>query len=142
MKEMFFMIPGAPIAKKRPRFSFSFKKQRVYDAQKEEGIFARQMLKAQMIENLCYSFIECPVDVKMTFYTPIPKSWSKKKRESRNLQPDPRRPDLDNYEKFYADAMNLSVLKDDSQIVSTQCKKLFSINPRTEIVVRKYPLGD
>lgn len=92
-----------------------------------------------MLAQMVFSPLSTPVEVIMNFYTSIPKSWSKKKRNEAISSPDPRRPDIDNYAKFYADGMNKVVICDDSQIVYLACKKIFSINPRTEIVVKKYP---
>lgn len=49
---------------------------------------------------------------RIVFYMPMPKSWSKKKKDKMHLEPHQVRPDGDNLEKALMDA----VFKDDSHI--------------------------
>lgn len=55
---------------------------------------------------------DLPDDVHMTFYLPMPKSWSKKKRDLMRGQPHQQKPDFDNLAKSVADALR----EDDSTI--------------------------
>ena len=41
----------------------------------------------------------------LTFILPMPKSWSKKKRQEMNKQPHQQKPDIDNLLKAYMDAL-------------------------------------
>lgn len=133
------MIPGNPIPKKRPRFFHKRLKNVVYDQQKQETEFVKAIFQMQKAEFNQIELIAGPVKLEMYFYTKIPVSWSQKKKDQSHGQMDTRRPDLDNYIKFYADAMNMVIFKDDNQIVELESKKIFSKNPRTEIVVIELP---
>lgn len=77
-----------------------------------------------------------PVNAIITFYYPIPVSWSKKKRIQAHLgqlQPTVK-PDLDNCVKGVYDALNKVAWKDDNLVISTIARKLYSEEPR--IVIR------
>ena len=54
--------------------------------------------------------VEIPLQI--TFILPMPRSWSKKKREKMEGKPHTQRPDLDNLLKAFKD----SLLKEDSHI--------------------------
>ncbi|WP_313627562.1 RusA family crossover junction endodeoxyribonuclease [Enterococcus italicus] len=51
-----------------------------------------------------------------------------------------KKPDLDNYFKAVTDTINGILYKDDGQISAIICRKVYSLNPRTEIQITK--LGD
>jgi len=71
-------------------------------------------------------------------YRPIPKSFSKKKRqdaESGKIRPIVK-PDLDNYLKC-KDALSKVFWFDDSQIVETHAFKFYSDKPRLEIEIEE-----
>jgi Holliday junction resolvase RusA-like endonuclease len=120
------IIPGKPIAKKRPRFARRGKYVVTYnDQETEEGKFfllAREQFKGEIITG--------PVDLWLRFYMPIPKSTSKKNRNLMNLGliRHTKRPDLDNL-----DCLNGLVWKDDSQVCRLEAVKLYGEEPRTEI---------
>jgi Holliday junction resolvase RusA-like endonuclease len=61
---------------------------------------------------------------KVTFYIPMPKSWSKKKKSEMLMTPHDKKPDVDNLSK----ALNDAVLDDDSKIWSQWCEKYWSID--------------
>lgn len=52
------------------------------------------------------------VPLSLTFVMPMPKSWTKKKKEEMNGQPHTQRPDLDNLIKAFKD----SLLREDSMV--------------------------
>jgi Holliday junction resolvase RusA-like endonuclease len=43
--------------------------------------------------------------MEITFYVPMPKSWTKAKRDAHRLQPHQQKPDLDNFAKAIIDAL-------------------------------------
>lgn len=47
---------------------------------------------------------ELPAELELEFHIPMPRSWSKKKREAMRLQPHQSRPDIDNLAKGFMDA--------------------------------------
>ena len=124
-------VPGKPIAKARPRFYRRGKYVGTYNGQEmEEGKF--MLLVREQFEG---ELIEGPVDLWLKFFMPIPKSTSKKNRESMKLQliRHTKRPDLDNLIKFTKDCLNEVVWKDDSQVCRIEAVKLYGESPRTEI---------
>lgn len=58
----------------------------------------------------------------VTFYLPMPKSWSKKKKAAYNGKPHQQKPDIDNLCKAVMDAL----AKDDSYIWCVSAKKYWT----------------
>lgn len=135
MNDYWLLIPGPPIAKKRPRFARHGKFVVTYNSQEtEEGRFlfeVKQQWKQAPIEG--------PIELKTTFFMPIPKSASKKHclaMMAREIQ-HTKKPDLDNCIKFVEDCLNQTVWVDDSQVIKIEAEKYYSDNPRTVIFVRR-----
>lgn len=67
--------------------------------------------------------VELPdVGIRVIFGIPMPKSWSKKKRQDMKYKPHLQTPDLDNLEKALCDA----VLDDDSRVWNMWGSKIWS----------------
>lgn len=66
---------------------------------------------------------------RLTFYLPMPKSWTKKKRAAMEGQPHQQKPDKDNLEKAFLDAM----LAEDCRIWDGRVTKRWSKSPRIVI---------
>ena len=132
-----FIIPGQPIAKRRPRFARRGKFVVTYsDQETEEGRFLVS-IREQWKNPPTIS----PLSLRATFYVLIPKSTSQKKRKlmlEGVLKPN-KTPDLDNLIKFFLDVLNEEVWRDDSQIISLWAEKKFTENPRTEIEITTFP---
>ena len=133
-KALSFCISGKPIAKQRPRLSRFGK---AYDLQGAEKKKARLIISEQIAEFNVLRPIGDAIAVKVTFYTSIPQSWSRKRQNANLHMPDTRRPDIDNYIKFYFDIMNGIVYEDDSQITHLTSKKIYSDEPRVEICIKE-----
>lgn len=127
---------GDPVPKGRPRFAsirgrvvaFTPKKTRSYEA--DLSAIARAAMDG-------LPPMEGPLSMMVLVYLPIPKSWSKKKQQlalSSKLMPTSR-PDIDNYAKLAADALNTIVYHDDAQIVSLTVLKYYSSTPLLHIYV-------
>lgn len=127
-----YTLQGNPLPKLRPRFT---KNGRAFNCQKREGNTARVQFLQQMGEQRILRRYDGPISVSMGFYTPIPVSWSHKRQECANGQPDPTRPDIDNYVKFPLDVMNQLIFNDDNLVTELHCVKKYSNVPRTEITV-------
>lgn len=68
--------------------------------------------------------LESDIYLKIDFFFEIPKSWTKKKKESakwHNLKPD-----IDNLTKSVMDSFNGVVYKDDGQVVAIQARKQYA----------------
>ena len=122
-----------PVAKGRPRFT---KRGHTYTPAKTKNY--EKIIKAELmarhpdqLEGACH--------LDMTFVRPIPKSWSKKKKQQaidHEIRPVTR-PDLDNYEKAVMDAANDVLYKDDSQIVSKHTRKVYGETPKVIIKIEE-----
>lgn len=125
---MKFTIPLPPKPKKRPQhgkgYTFTPKETREYE--EIVGFYARRAIKRPLTG---------AISVKMDFYMPIPKSWSKAKKEAAEcgeLRPTGT-PDIDNLAKAILDGMNDGIgYCDDKQIVSLTCNEWYG-EPRTEV---------
>jgi len=73
----------------------------------------------------------------LTFYLPIPASWSKKKRAAMEGQPHQSKPDKDNLEKAFLDA----ILSDDAQVWDGRVSKRWSASPRIELCIGRSASG-
>jgi len=129
------IIPGNPIAKKRPRFFHRGNFVGTYNDQKtEEG---RWLFEAQKQVNLKELLSEA-ISLKIDFCMPITKSWSmKKQKELRDGQRfwHTKKPDLDNLVKFVKDCLNGIVWKDDSQVDYIEARKYYSLQSQTTIII-------
>ena len=134
-----FEILGKPIAKMRPKFGRSKKGVVTYDLQSAIKREMRLEFKLQSREKGLLRPLTDILRLEMTFGTPIPASWSQKRSKCVLDQPDPRRPDLDNYVKFYLDVMNGIVYEDDKQVAELWCKKVFCDKPKVNILIHSEP---
>jgi len=121
-------IPGNPIPRARPRIN----KFRTYDPQYKEMKAIKSIIQSQVKEK-----IEGAVTAEFKFFLPIPKSTSKKKRAMMlaNEVKHVKKPDTSNFLKFYEDAMNDIAYHDDSAIWDVKATKVYSDDPRTEIIL-------
>lgn len=125
-------IPGMPIAKQRPRLTNWGK---AYDPQYRTKLRVKAMVRREF-EPLGYSQpFDGEIWVHMDFHTRMPTTWSKKRKKEVLGNGDIRRPDLDNYVKFYCDVMNEIVYRDDSCITRLTCEKRYSYEPRVKITI-------
>ena len=68
----------------------------------------------------------------VVFYMPIPKSWSKKKKEEMNGRPHLFKPDNSNILKLIEDRANGILYDDDKRIYKHHLEKIYSYEPRIE----------
>lgn len=80
---------------------------------------------------------EKPIEATVTFYMPIPNSWSQKKKERMNGSVHISKPDVDNLIKGVFDSLNKIVWKDDNQVYEVHSKKVYSFNPGIEINIQE-----
>lgn len=72
------------------------------------------------------TWLEGLISADMTFFVPMAKSWSKKKKASKNGQFCDNNADLDNYEKSILDSLSGIYFYDDRQIVKQKSKKIWA----------------
>lgn len=122
---MDFIVDGKPQGKQRPRFSRISKT--VYTPTKTAK-YEKQIAKAYTESGGKCIPADCYVSVSVSAFFPIPKSYSKKKREDcleRILRPD-KKPDIDNILKVVLDALNKVAYEDDKQVVEAIGRKYYT----------------
>ena len=132
MTRIVVTIPGAPVAKGRPRMT---KQGRAYTPAKTHTTkgYMRHAIAAQAGQPL----LQGALDVSVIAMLPIPASWSKRKRADAAagiLRPTGK-PDGDNLAKSVCDAANGILWADDGQIVCLTVSKTYSEKPGTTIMV-------
>jgi Holliday junction resolvase RusA-like endonuclease len=134
------IIPGAPVAKGRPRLSTFGGHARAYTPAKTrryEDLIRLEGGRAMEGRAL----LAGPLVVEVRAFLPIPKSLSKAKTAAAvagELRPVTR-PDCDNYAKMI-DGLNGIAWTDDSQVVSLLATKHYSDRPRLELEAREMVL--
>lgn len=127
-------ILGCPTPVARPRVTHHH----TYNPKKKQQDKLSFEIKAQL--PLSYIPSIKPIELSLFFFMPIPKSYSKKKRESLRGQPctSHAKGDLSNLVKIVEDAANGILYKDDSQIYELVAQKTYSEKPRTIIIIEEY----
>ena len=144
-EKMHFIIPGNPIPKARPRFG-RFK---VYDPQGDVKHECKCAFRKQMLQNGIEMVKNRLLIVDLELYTCIPNKAPKRISNAISMNEQQgirtyhgKRPDIDNYIKFYLDAMNEVVYYDDGCICRVPAEKFYSTNPRTEITINVFQDSD
>lgn len=133
MTTITILLPGPPQGKARPRFrrdsghAYTPERTRAYEkALRQEAALAMRGKK----------IMTGPVEVHVTAFFPVPKSWSKIKQTQAligSIRPTGK-PDVDNILKA-CDALNGIVFNDDAQIVKATVAKHYSTNPHLAVTV-------
>ena len=147
-KEMHIVVPGKPIAKKRPRFfakatpsgkiiSGTYKDDK---EQTEEGKFLLSLTEQIKNHNI-EDFYGKPLFVEFTFVFVRPKSHFGSGKNANVLKPSAPyyhvvKPDCDNAVKYCKDCMNKVVYGDDSQVVGETAWKVYGEKEETKITIR------
>ena len=118
-----------PKATPRPRTNYSNKVFYVSGALNNKKKFEK------IVKSLNLPLIETPIIVDIKCYFPTPSSMSvleKLVSEFGFIRPITK-PDWDNVAKTYCDAIQSSLIKDDSLIIDGRCRKYYSVKPRIEM---------
>lgn len=107
-------IPVTPLAKPRMTRSDKWKQRKVVMDYRAYGDALRLLLP----------HYELPERVRVTFYLPMPASWSLKKRVAMNGKPHQQRPDIDNLVKGLLDHL----AEEDSYIWHVDAQKIWAEN--------------
>lgn len=136
--ELKLVIYGKPVPQGRPRFT---RTGHVYDPQESKDY--KENVKfwvTQQIKGKGIRLYDCALCVDLTFYMPIPTSWSKKRRMEADagiIRPTVR-PDIDNLVKGVTDSCNNLLWKDDCFITDLHARKRYTAGQaRVEMVVRE-----
>ena len=117
------------IAQKRHRFARGF----VYDPSAKDKKIAYKEIKEQFTGEPYTDALK----ITFTFNIKRPKShWNKYSLKPSAPIYHTKRPDIDNYVKFYMDCMNKVVYLDDSQVIELSAKKIYNDKESfTEIII-------
>ena len=88
-----------------------------------------------IIKSVCKTHYKGAIKIEVGFYMPIPKSLSKKKQEELAGEWHTKKPDTDNLIKGVKDALEGIAFNNDSQVCHETSYKMYSKNPRIEVVV-------
>ena len=142
MDEIKLVIYGEPVAQGRPRFARVGKYVHTYDPQKSKNY--KQLVRFWVTQQLKkiegFKPLEKALYVDLTFWLPIPISWSKKKRiDADNCIIRPIvKPDTDNIVKSVTDSCNGLLWVDDSIITDLHARKRYTAGQaRVDMVVRE-----
>ena len=141
MGEVFILVPGDPFGKQSVRVS-------------SRGGFARKYMPKATVEYEAHCANEAAlsmngmkpfsgaVELKVQMFFPIPKSWSKKKREQALLGRivPTKKPDSSNVLKSIEDGFTGVVWEDDCQVVDHHLTKRFAEEPCVIAIVTELDL--
>lgn len=128
-----FFIDHEPRPAKRPRKGkYSFY---VPDAAKNKKD-VRALIESQIPKGFEKIMTEIYIDLKL--YMPMLEGFSKTDKylaEKGIIRPTTK-PDVDNLEKTYFDALNGLIWDDDGQIIDVRTRKYYSVHPRVELKIQ------
>ena len=134
-----FTVYGEPKGKGRPRFRSRGKFVQTYTD--EATATYENLVKLSYINSGCENYLNGEqLNCSIAVFQSIPKSTSKKKKIEMlegKIRPT-KKPDIDNIIKSIFDALNKVAFNDDTQIISLQCYKFYSNEPRVEVSIDTY----
>lgn len=139
LMELSFTIPGEAVPQCRPRFTHNggrpYQTKKVLDYKQLVKYLAEQALNGRPLT-------EKALRLEVEFYTTIPVSTTKKKRQliDTGVIFPTKKPDVDNVVKSLMDGMNKVVYYDDTQVVDLVIHKRYSDKPRLEVKITE--IGD
>ena len=122
-----FALPIAPTAQARPKVAARGEFVQAYKTRAQQA--NERTLEAWLKDHVPAVPLSGPLALDFVAGLPVPSSVSKKRREAMlaGLELPAKKPDLDNIAKQLTDAMTrLRFWKDDAQIVTLRCKKLYA----------------
>lgn len=132
MNHVFFTIPGEPKGKQRPRVT---RTGHAYTPQ-ETAVY-ENLVKMEYLNQCEGKKLNGQLKMTIRAFFSIAASASQKKRNQMlngEIRPT-KKPDVDNITKIVADSLNKIAYDDDSQIVTATTEKIFSENPRVEVMI-------
>lgn len=137
---MEFEVIGAPVGKRRPKFSTVHGYAQAIKP-KEDVIYENLVkLSFQQAKPSDYNLFDKAVKMTISACFAIPKSFSKKKQKEAlegTIRPLTK-PDADNIAKIICDALNDIAYKDDTQIIELAITKRYASEPKVKITLDEY----
>jgi len=101
----------------------------------EMGLLVLESDKTNSVNPI--TWLDGLISADMTFFVPMAKSWSNKKKSSKNGQFCDNNSDLDNYEKAILDSLNGVYFHDDKQIVQQSSQKIWAEQGSIKIILKE-----
>lgn len=133
-------VPGAPIAKGRPRITTRGRFARAYTPAKTRAY--EDLVRCHAVEVMQdRPPIDGAITLTVTAFVAMPKNFSRKKRADAldGILKPVTRPDADNYAKAALDGCNGILFRDDSQVADLIVRKRYSVEPRLVITMEIDP---
>ena len=129
-----FVVDGTAVPKQRPRISG----RRAYTPKRTKDYEERVLESFRSSYSGFYPAFDkdVPVQICISVYQAIPRSWSKKKRlqaEQGEIVPLSRNGDVDNIAKSILDALNGFAYEDDCQVTTLIVTKQYGVRPCAEV---------
>lgn len=124
---MKFIVEGKPQGKARARTFYNKRIGKMQSITPEQTKSYEDLIRWSYKAQGGGYYINMPLQVRITAFYPIPKSFNKAKREraiSDDLRPTTK-PDCDNIIKVVLDALNGVAYYDDKQVVCVSCNKYY-----------------
>lgn len=137
LNRIFFVVPGEPVPKARPRVAMAGGKARAYTP-KKSACYERDVYTFCSAAMAGAAPFEGAIALEVHAFFPIPTSYSEKRRLEAIGKWHPKRPDLDNVVKSIMDALNGLAWKDDAQVASIYATKALAysrLQARVEVTV-------
>ena len=136
----FFVIPGEPRGKGRPRFASRGKYISTYTD--EKTALYENLVKVEYQAQCSNKYFGDKLYIKACIIAryAIPRSVSKSAKEKMlaGIIRPAKKPDIDNIVKVIFDALNGIAYRDDSQIVECEIRKFYSDVPCVEVTLTGY----
>ena len=134
---MYFVVPGQPYGKGRPRASSRGGFVRMYTPATTLAYESEIARLAEMARG-DWPVLATPMSLRVIAHHAIPASWPKRKQlQALNGEVIPGKPDLDNVAKAVLDALNGVIYEDDKQVIRLVAEKRYSVEPRVEVYVHE-----
>ena len=142
--EIYFIVPGPVVGKGRPRFSTRGGFAKAYTPKRTSDYEKR--VQAAYLEEVPFQPMRWgnkePLEMVVNAYFEIPKSASRKAKDDMLLHGYPcKKADADNILKVIADSLNGVCYQDDCQIVRATVNKIWSEEPKAEVIIREVHRG-
>lgn len=145
MRSVIFHVPGKPQGKARARTVHNKALGHNISYTPENDLLYENLIKTMYLQEAKGEQFEkeVPVTLRIIARFEPPKSASKKRQQQMLVGelPPLKKPDIDNIVKVVADALNGVAYHDDTQIIFTVAKKVYSAVAGLDITVEEYAGG-
>ena len=127
----------SPVPASRPRVTRwgTFYGKKYKEFKREMGVLLIESDVPSLVNPTLW--LEGLISADMTFFVPMAKSWSKKKKSLKDGQFCDNNADLDNYEKSILDSLSTVYFHDDRQIVQQKSQKIWAETGSIRIILKE-----